>query len=52
MPKKTQVELLQEISDLLKPMSELAKHNITLINDQLAKDRIVSDYIKSQQKKQ
>lgn len=51
MPKKTQVELLQEIVDLLKPINELARHHITLINEQLAKDKVIADYIKSQQNK-
>lgn len=52
MPKKTQAELLEEIADLLKPMSELAKHNISLINEQIAKDKVIADYIKAQQENQ
>lgn len=33
MAKKTQTELLQEISDLLTPMSNLARYNIQQINE-------------------
>ena len=34
--KKTQLELLQEIATLLEPISNLAKFNITQLNQQLA----------------
>lgn len=33
--KKTQVELLQEVADLLEPISNLARYNIGQINAQL-----------------
>ena len=33
--KKTQVELLQEIADLLLPMSNLARFQISKINEQI-----------------
>ena len=36
MAKQTQVELLREIADLLLPVSNLAKFNITQINQQIA----------------
>ena len=38
MAKKTQVQLLQEIADLLLPMSNLARFQISKINEQIKKD--------------
>ena len=43
MAKKTQVELLQEIADLLLPVSNLAKFNISQINIQLDKQKAAQE---------
>lgn len=44
MSKKTQTDLLQEIVDLLTPMSNLAKHKITLINEDTFKQKLLQDH--------
>ncbi len=37
--KKTQLELLQEIVDLLTPVSNLSRYQIQKINEQIAKEQ-------------
>ena len=46
MAKKTQVQLLEEIAELLKPISNMASYNIRQINQQMANEQLL---LKAQQ---
>jgi len=48
---KTQEELLQELIDGLKPVTNLAQYYIDNINNDLAKNKIIADYMKAQEEK-
>ena len=39
---KTQTQLLNEIVNLLKPISELSKHYSRLLNDDVEKEKLIS----------
>lgn len=45
---KTQEELLQELVNGLAPVATLAQYYIDNINNDLAKNKIIEDYIKAQ----
>ena len=50
--KKTTEELLQELITLTTPIAEMASYNIQKINDQIAREKVVEDFIKKQREEQ
>lgn len=44
---KTQTQLLNEIANLLKPISELSKHYSRIINDDIENEKLISQLKKT-----
>ena len=49
---KTNGELLQELIDLMTPMSELAKYQIQQINNDIQRNEIVQEYLEMKKKEE